>query len=368
MRRFRYSLMAFALLAATVLLACRPSVAADPRDRPKAMTDLNQVDDDFPFQGEFYGNIALIGGGPWQTLGLQVAAQGGGDYIAVEYEGGLPGIGWYGGDKIHLHGRREPDRLILKGLNRQYEVGNDGIAWFFDENGEKLTWLTKVNRISPTLGQLPPENAVLLFGGVKNPLLSNARITPDGLLKEGAVTRDSFQDFFLHIEFQLPYMPEARGQGRSNSGVYLQKRYEVQILDSFALEGKFNECGSLYRYRSPSINMCLPPLAWQTYDIDFHSARFDIRGAKTQNAMITMWHNGFPIHEQLEIRRKTGNGKPETLELLPILLQDHHNPVRFRNIWLMVNSKEMGRYIPGLPLSVYHQPGDSYGVVRLHRN
>jgi hypothetical protein len=143
----------------------------------------------------------------------------------------------------------------------------------------------------------------------------------------------------MHLEFKLPYMPEARGQGRANSGVYLQSRYEVQILDSFGLEGAFNECGSLYRYKTPDVNMCFPPLVWQTYEIDFRAAKFDRQGKKIKNAVLTVWHNGVKIHDHFEIERKTGAGQQETPEPIPTKFQNHNNPVRFRNMWIIDHNR-----------------------------
>jgi hypothetical protein len=133
----------------------------------------------------------------------------------------------------------------------------------------------------------------------------------------------------------LPYMPEARGQGRGNSGLYLQGRYEVQMLDSFGLEGKDNECGGLYKIAAPKVNMCLPPLTWQTYDVDFAAAKFDSEGKKTVNAMITVRHNGVVIHEDQELPDAT-HAAPNKEENKPgpVYLQNHGNPVRYRNIWV----------------------------------
>ena len=101
---------------------------------------------------------------------------------------------------------------------------------------------------------------------------------------EGTELKQAYRDYTLHVEFRLPYMPHARGQGRSNSGVYLQSRYEVQILDSFGLAGENNECSGLYKFRKPDANLCFPPLAWQTYDIVFSAPRFSADGTKIQNA------------------------------------------------------------------------------------
>src|SRR5207245_1293432 len=128
-------------------------------------------------------------------------------------------------------------------------------------------------RQSPTLGQCAPWGAIVLFDGSNADHFKDGKIE-DGLLKEGCETKYAYGDFQLHIEFRLPYLPAARGQGRANSGVYIQSRYEMQVLDSFGLEGSDNECGSLYKQRRPDLNMCLPPLVWQTYDIWFRSPRF----------------------------------------------------------------------------------------------
>lgn len=242
-------LLLFAFVGTLSLLCSHAALAASQIGKPHVATNIDDADADYAFQGEYLGTLGYVGGGPWQTFGLQVAAVGDGDYIAVEYPGGLPGKGWYGGEKAYLRGRREPDRLTLRGDGRRYDV-IDGIAWYVDYNGDKLTWLTKVNRQSRSLGAPPPANAIVLFDGLKTDQLVNVRVTSDGLLKEGARTKDAWQDYFLHVEFQLSYMPFARQQGRSNSGVYLQRSYEIQILDSFALEGFPNECGAIYRYRT----------------------------------------------------------------------------------------------------------------------
>jgi hypothetical protein len=149
------------------------------------------------------------------------------------------------------------------------------------------------------------------------------------------ITREAFGDQRMHLEFRLPYMPGAFGQARANSGVYLQGRYELQVLDSYGLEGEDNECGGIYQIARPRVNMCAPPLQWQTYDIEFFQAKRDAGGKKTANARITIRHNGVLIHENLELPRVTG-GAVDDQEGVPagLKLQDHGNPVQFRNIWI----------------------------------
>ena len=117
--------------------------------------------------------------------------------------------------------------------------------------------------------------------------------------------------------------------------MYIHSRYEVQILDSFGLEGKDNECGGIYSVARPKVNMCYPPLSWQTYDIDFVSARFDESGNKTSNARVTVKHNGVVIHDDLELPKHTPGRNKEGPEPAPLFLQNHSNPVVFRNIWVV---------------------------------
>jgi len=311
-----------------------PAADEKPVDRKKfAVTDVAQADADFAVQGEYSGSLfGDYGFAEW--AGLQVIARGDGKFEAVEYRGGLPGDGWDGFHKRAYTGETGEAGTILRGENRSIILQN-GIAFVYDGAGRYLGQLPKFHRRSPTLGAPPAPGARVLFDGTTVEHFKNGKMTEDGLLMIGADTIEPVGDFYLHLEFRTPYMPYARGQGRGNSGVYIQGRYEVQILDSFGLEGVENECGGLYKTKAPDVNMCLPPLEWQTYDIDFRAARFDSEGNKVADARLTVWHNGVPIHNHVAIPNKTGAGAKEGPEPRPIRLQNHGNPVHFRNIWLV---------------------------------
>ena len=202
---------------------------------------------------------------------------------------------------------------------------------------KKLFAYDRVERKSPTLGKKAPKGAKVLFAGVEMDRFSGGIKLDGNLLEEGVVSLDSFGDFTLHLEFRTPYKPKTKpgNQDRGNSGIYIFNNYETQILDSFGIKGEFNFCGALYRKKAPDLNMCLPPLAWQTYDIEFTTPRFK-DGKKVKNARITTRHNGVIIHDDYELDKGTGagGGRPEK-EKGQIHLQGHGNPVRFQNIWLV---------------------------------
>ncbi len=265
----------------------------------------------------------------------QVIALGDGKFHAVGYPGGLPGDGWDKEKKHSVDGELKDGVPTFAGDDGQGSI-KDGVLTVTDKDGGVIAELKKVERKSPTLGAKPPKGAIVLFDGTSADAFTGGRMTDDELLMQGITSKQKFQDCTLHIEFQLSYMPYARGQGRGNSGCYLQGRYEVQMLDCFGLEGENNECGGIYETRDPDVNMCLPPLAWQTYDIDYTAAKYDAAGKKTANARITVKHNGVLIHEDVELPKATrGNPVQEGPEPGPIYVQDHGNPIRFRNIWVV---------------------------------
>lgn len=307
--------------------------AADPKK--KAYDDPKTVDDpDFKLQGEYSGTY--MGD---KKIGVQIIALGGGKFSAVSWPGGLPGDGGNNASR-EFHGELT-EGLTFKFKDSPFEgiLTEDGVQVRLPEGKPVANGLLKkVERESPTLGAKPPEGAVVLFDGTSVEGWKG-KMTEDGLLMQGAESEQRFTDFSLHLEFRLPYMPEARGQGRGNSGYYAQGRYEVQMLDSFGLQGKDNECGGIYKTAEPNVNMCFPPLRWQTYDVDFTAAKFDAEGKKTANARITVKHNGTVIHDNLELPGPTGGARVKGEQGPgPVFLQDHGNPVRYRNIWVVPKS------------------------------
>jgi len=275
---------------------------------------------DFPVQGE-YATEGAAG---------QVIALGGGEFRLVHLDGGLPGAGWDGQGRREVSGAREADADGEESGVIHFEDGSrieDGVLHAGDAR------MARLERSSPSLGMAPPTGAIIVFGdGISR---VDGQADSRGLLGVGATSLDAFQDAALHIEYRTPFMPSARGQARANSGVYVQNRYEVQILDSFGLTGEWNEAGGVYKVAKPRVNMALPPLSWQTYDIDFRAARFDADGARSAPARMSVRHNGVLIHDDLELPGPTGAGDDETPDPGPIYLQNHGDPVFFQNVWVL---------------------------------
>jgi hypothetical protein len=316
----------------TMALAA-PGFAGDPK---LAFTDPAEAGPDFAVQGEYAGSVQADEG--QERWGLQVVALGDGKFQAVGYPGGLPGAGWEGGEKVTAEGETSGGvtRISPPGPDQVTVAIAEGAAKVLSPDGTVLGKLEKVHRESPTLGAKPPAGAVVLFDGTTADQFQGGRMTDDGLLMEGATSKEKFQSFTIHLEFRTPFQPYARGQARGNSGFYAQGRYETQILDSFGLEGLDNECGGIYKVGSPKVNMCLPPLSWQTYDADFKAAEFK-DGEKVKNARVTVRHNGVVIQDDIEVPNTTTAApvREEGPEPGPVFLQNHGNPVRFRNIWVV---------------------------------
>jgi hypothetical protein len=236
-------------------------------------------------------------------------------------------------------------RLFLCAAVAVALLGGTALAQYGDISGLKLNKPEDKEDVKSTPA---PKDAIVLFDG-KN---LDAWVKTDGktaapwkLVDGGAVevkggniiTKDKFGgNFKLHVEFRVPYMPDAKGQGRGNSGVYVQGRYEVQVLDSYGLDSKDDDCGAIYKVSKPKVNACKAPTVWQSYDIEFTAPKYD-GDKKVEPATITVYHNGVLIQDKVAINVDNTTaglgGKPN--EPGPIMLQDHGNPVQFRNIWIV---------------------------------
>ncbi|MHC4983126.1 MAG: ThuA domain-containing protein [Planctomycetota bacterium] len=276
-------------------------------------------------------------------LAAQVIALGKGQFLANL----LPDFDKSAKPIAVLTGRQEDQKVTFS--------AEDGLAGAIE--GNKFTGrgpsheftLTKTTRPSPTLGAEPPAGATVLLGQDTKDLQAEWermggkpcgwKLLPGGVMQcvpgsGSVISKRRFRDHKAHIEFRIPFEPEKRGQGRGNSGVYLQGRYEVQVLDSYGLEGRKNECGAIYGIAEPLVNMCAPPLQWQTYDISFHAAALD--GEKVvRPARITVWHNGVKIHDGVEVPGATAAAPIRKIGSEGgLYLQDHGHRVEYRNIWV----------------------------------
>ena len=346
-RSMRVSKHVAAAVAAGVLAlgCCGAARAAEPAAKKAAIKvylDPEHVDADFPFQGEYSGEVAQADGTK-AKLGAQVRALGDGAFRTMFYAGGLPGDGWDGktiiqkapstDSAIPTDARREGDKVV----GEVYKAVIDGRTLAGTTDAGVKFELRRVERRSPTLGAKPPAGAIVLFDGTNmDEFEKGVKMTPQKWLGPGGTTRRKFQDYTLHVEFAISYAPHTQGIGqRPNSGVYLQQRYEIQILDSFGVIERQHDCGVLYAQIVPKINMCYPPLAWQTYDIDFTSARYDAAGKKTKLARCTVNFNGVVILDNVEILHSTPGGIPESPAPAGIYLQYHGLPAFFQNVWIV---------------------------------
>jgi hypothetical protein len=202
----------------------------------------------------------------------------------------------------------------------------------------------------PVITALPgeaPSDAVVLFDGSSlEEWTFTDKSAPDWPVADGAfsvvsgkggiVTKERFGNFQLHLEFKTPTPPVGDGQGRGNSGVYLHGAYEVQVLDSFENETYADGmASSVYAQHAPTVNPSRPPGEWQTYDIIFHAAEFNTYGERAYKARVTVIYNGVVVQDNVYIDGSTpGALNGDESEYGPIFIQDHSNPVQYRNIWV----------------------------------
>ncbi len=276
---------------------------------------------DFSLEGEYRGKL------DGKKIGLQATSLDDGKFLVLTYPGGLPGASWDGG-------ALKSEILLRSGLE------------------SRVKDLKRIERSSPTIGKKPPAGAIIIFNGKANSHIRGE--VKDGLLWAGSETLTEVGDFLMHLEFRLPFKPWRlpSSQDRGNSGVYIFNSYEIQVLDSFALDLKSENnaiklqslntqwCGSFYKSKLPDVPMAFPPLIWQTYDIEFTAPRFDAAGKKAANARVTVRQNGVLIHDDVELEKGTGAGakRPEKARGT-ILFQGHGNPTAFRNVWIWEAAK-----------------------------
>jgi hypothetical protein len=201
----------------------------------------------------------------------------------------------------------------------------------------------------------PPKGAIVLFDGtektLKNWTSGNGKPTKWKLV-EGALesvrgggylqSKQEFGSCRLHVEFATPKEVKGSGQGRGNSGVFLMGQYEIQVLDSYKnITYPDGQCGALYGRAKPLVNASRGPGEWQTYDVTFHRPIFNDEGKVTRKAKFHVTHNGHVIHDNLELSGGTGWRGPHSISEYkkhgdkgPLKMQDHGNPVRFRNVWV----------------------------------
>ena len=334
---FVHSVLLFSL--AGILASCTPSSMTTKGDAPAPD----------PVMGDWIGH-RVTDKGLVIPLAVRAVALGGGTYrFNVQ-----SAFDMRDDDHTFYHdGKLDGNRILFSEEPLWHVTLENGeIAGESPVPSQKHFALRRIVRLSPNLGAKAPDGATALFDGSSlagwEPRDTSRRGTPvawkilDGGIMEvtpgsgDIISKQPFRDFQLHVEFRTPFMPDAREQARGNSGVYLQGRYEIQVLDSYGLKGEDNDCGGIYKVAAPRVNMCAPPGQWQSYDVTFHATRFDGEGTKTQDATVTVVHNGVVIHKDLVIPGPTGGAIDVDIHKpAGVMLQDHGNLVQYRNIWIL---------------------------------
>jgi len=322
---------------AVCVIAALLATAAPAADRPDRRAD-NPHDG---IMGEYVGRWRPEGGQAAEAF-ARVIGEGDGAYRVRLFTSHA-----WASKFGELTGKADGKRVALEGqLAGAAAKGTLEGGEVLVVEGEKGEFEGKFRvRKSPNLGAKPPPGAVVLlpYEEGKKPGLDawqNQKWQPqdDGsVLVSGGnnVSKQEFGSVRLHVEFRCPYQPKARGQGRGNSGVYLHGKYEIQVLDSFGLEGKGNEAGGIYGVSEPKANPALPPTQWQTYDVVFRAPTVADDGTVTKPPVFEkVEFNGVLIQENAEVRKTTTAGMAGKIRGQgPLMLQDHGNAVRFRNIW-----------------------------------
>ncbi len=353
MRRLMPLSAACALVAALLILhghgvsaAEEGAAAPDPASTPPAAPDEATV------QGLYEGSLTLDADGPRKVEGRLVAL-GQGTYQLLLRD--APAAEKPAKAAPAATPTKPPFKATLDGTTDQGTIRFTGSLGLADGTGTyadgavRLTvghttsLLKRVTRRPPTLGLRPPRGAVVLIDGKHFDEINCAAPDPAApasepgalcVLRGGITSKRTFVGSFkLHVEFRIPFLPNARSQDRGNSGCYLPNGDEIQVLDSFGMTTYLGGgCGGIYRYKDPDPSAfdeyslaALPPLAWQTYDVEYRVPQED--GKPTGKPRITVFHNGVKIHDHFELEKPAQEGR--------LFFQDHGNAVEYRNTWLL---------------------------------
>lgn len=331
-------------------LALAPTMAG-----AQTYLDTAKAGETYRIQGEYAGTIGA------KAFGAQVVAWGNGKFIASMLPGGLPGAGWgkTPSEFKDVPGSTSGSNTIFSGSSYSMVIKAGGFA--IEGTGpDGAIKLAKVYRESQTLNWKGPADAVKLFDGTQAVYKANwssGNLIEGQYLSEGADCNKAYADHTLHLEFRPPFEPLADGQGRGNSGVYVQGRYEAQVLDSFGWMKGTNHggaegwAGGIYDTRPADFNMAIPPLRWATYDIHLVHPKFN-GNTKTTNGRITIWLNGVKIQDNVELPGTTpGNLEGESPSGGKLHLQNHGGPMWYRNIWAVP-----GRFEPIPSVGIIARP------------
>jgi hypothetical protein len=343
MKRMTLSLIVAAVVISSVgnfAVAAKKKRKRPPTPPAAPVRDAAKVDN---YTGEYTGGF-VVNGKKGDGL-AQVIAEDKGQYRAVLMRGLWKTAKNLKQVRVELIGKVDANGNVpLEGHGwKGTLIGRKTLVAKSDKGSFNGKWTV---RKSPTLCAKPPKGAVVLlpFTPNKKPSLvewANKTWIPlaNGAMRVGKrnnFTVKKLGSIKLHIEFRCPYEATRSGQGRGNSGVYLQKRYEVQVLESFGLASKANDCGSIYKVANTKINASLPPLQWQTYDIEFQAAVIGADGKAKTPPMMSVVHNGIEIHNDQILPGKTTAAAASGLTPKDsLMLQDHGNKVEYRNIWVV---------------------------------
>lgn len=302
------------LLGLGLLLALAADAVSQEKKKPDVFTDPKEAGVEFQVQGEYVGAV-----GGKDKFGAEVVAKGNGNYLVNFVPGGLRGAGGDQAKIVPAAAKTEGEKVAVASKDGKW-TGTIAAGKLTGKSADGLDFvLEKTERKSLTLGAKPPEGAIVLFDGSSPDKWGGGKLVEDKLLYCGTSSKDNLPVGKLHIEFRSAFQPKAGGQGRGNSGVYIWGK-EIQILDSFGLKSGNGDCGAYYSEKIPDVNMCLPPLSWQTYDVEFKTG-------ENGTLLATVLHNGVKVHDNFDVKVKPSAAGQK------INLQNHGDPVAFRNIW-----------------------------------